>query len=152
MLVGGVEDGILSCPPQAQHQILALGGGSLLAGLTVCFLRWGWQSSSLKRHSTNWRLRPPTTQPCFSSSRLLTWPSRPPSVLSPRPTRNWWMQSLVREDPQWGLWREGHGRQKIPSPATIVGRTATASARSTQVQLAPTKPLATALTPLLQIP
>jgi hypothetical protein len=65
-----------------QHQILALGGGSLLAGLTVCFLRQGQQLRGLKWHSTTWRLRPPTTRLCFSSSRLPTWPSRPPLVLS----------------------------------------------------------------------
>jgi hypothetical protein len=35
-----------------QRQILASGGGSLLAGLTVCFLWRGRQSSSLKWHST----------------------------------------------------------------------------------------------------
>jgi hypothetical protein len=66
-----------------QCQILASGGGSLLAGLTVCFLQRGQQSSGLKRHSTIWCLQPPTTGPCFSSSRLPTWPSWPPSVLSP---------------------------------------------------------------------
>ncbi len=48
-------------------------------------------------------------------------------------------------DPRQGLWREEHGQQKLPYPET-------ASARSTRVQLAPTKPLATALMPLLQIP
>jgi hypothetical protein len=114
-----------------QHEILASGGGSLSAGLTVCFLRQGRRSSGLKQHLTIWRLRPPTTWPCFSSSQLPTWPSRPPSVLSLRPTRNWWMRRLVQGDPRWGLRREGHGRQKLPSPATIVGRMATASARST---------------------
>jgi hypothetical protein len=73
-----------------QCQILALGGGgSLSAGLTVCFLWQGRQSSSLKWHSTIWRSRPPTTRPCFSSSWLPTWPSRPPSVLSLPPTKNW---------------------------------------------------------------
>jgi hypothetical protein len=116
---------------KCQRQILALGGGSLSVGLTVCFLWRGLQSSGLKWHSTIWRLRPPTTWPCFSSSRLPTWPSRPPSVLSPRPTRNWWMRRLVQGNPRRGLQREGHGRRKLPSLATIVGRTATASARST---------------------
>jgi hypothetical protein len=68
---------------KCQHQILALGGGgSLLAGLTVCFLWQGRQSNGLKRHLTTWCLWPPTTRPCFSSSRLPTWPSRPPLVLS----------------------------------------------------------------------
>jgi hypothetical protein len=43
-------------------------------------------------------------------------------------------------------------RQGILSRETTVGRLGTISARSTRVQLAPTKPLATALTPLLQIP
>ncbi len=143
---------IPSRPPQAPASDLGLGGGSLFAGLTVCFLRRGQQSSGLKRHLTIWCSRPPTTRPCFSSSQLPTWPSRPPLVLSPRPKRNWWMQHLVRGDPWQGLWREGHGRQKLPSPATIVGRTTTISARSTRVQLAPTKPLATMLMPLLQIP
>jgi hypothetical protein len=85
------------------------GGGSLSAGLTVCFLRRGRQSSGLKRHSTTWRLRPPTTRPCFSSSWLQTWPSRPPLVLSPQPTRNWRMRCLIRGDPWRGLRREGHG-------------------------------------------
>jgi hypothetical protein len=55
-------------------------------------------------------------------------------------------------DPRRELRQVGRRRQKLPSPATIVGRTATASARSTQVQLAPTKPSATALMPLLRIP
>jgi hypothetical protein len=41
---------------------------------------------------------------------------------------------------------------KTPFPGNYCWTTATASARSTRVQLAPTKPLATALTPLLQIP
>jgi hypothetical protein len=67
-----------------QHQILALGWGSLSAGLTVCFLRRGWRSSGFK-----W------TRPCFSSSQLRTWPSWPPLVLSLQPTRNWWMRRLV---------------------------------------------------------
>jgi hypothetical protein len=53
-----------------QRQILALGGGSLSAGLTVCFLRQGWGSSGLKQHSTIWCSQPPMTWPCFSSSRL----------------------------------------------------------------------------------
>jgi hypothetical protein len=135
-----------------QHQILASGGGSLAVGLTVCFLRRGRRSSGLKQHSTIWRLWPPTTRPCFSSSRLPTWPSWPPLVLSLRPTRNWWMQRLVQGNPLLGLQWEGHGRQKLPSLATIVGHMAIASARITQVQPAPTEPLATVLTPLLGIP
>jgi hypothetical protein len=151
--MGSMEDGILSCPPQAPASDLGLGGGgSLSAGLTVCFLRRGWQSNGLKWHSTIWCSWPSMTQPCFSSSWLPTWPSWPPLVLSPRPTRNWWMRRLVRGDPQRGLRREGHGKKKLPSPATIVGRMATASARSTRVQLAPTKPLATVLMPLLLTP
>jgi hypothetical protein len=151
--MGGVEDGIPSCPPQAPASDLDLGGGgSLSAGLMVCFLRRGRQSSGLKRHSTICCSRQPMTWPCFSSSRLPTWPSWPPLVLSPQPTRNWWMRHLVRGDPRQGLRREGHGQQKIPSLATIVGRRATASARSTRGQPAPTKPLATMLTPLLRIP
>jgi hypothetical protein len=35
-----------------QHQILALGGGSLLVGLTVCFLRQLQKLGSSRRHST----------------------------------------------------------------------------------------------------
>jgi hypothetical protein len=43
-------------------------------------------------------------------------------------------------------------QQGILSQETTVGRMGTISRRSTRVQLAPTKPLATALTPLPQIP
>jgi hypothetical protein len=88
------------------------GEGSILAGLTVCFLWRCRQTSGLKWHLTIWRSWPPTTRPCFSSSRLPTWPSRPPLVLSPQPTRNLWMRRLVQGDPWQGLRREGHGGQK----------------------------------------
>jgi hypothetical protein len=150
--VGSVEDGIPFHPPQAPESDLCLGGGEplgrahgVLPAVGPAIERFEAALNNLVLAATN---NMAVLQQLAAANLALTATVSTLTVTN----KKWWMWRLVRGDPRRGLRREGHGQQKLPSPATIVGCTATASARSTQVQLAPTEPLATMLMPLLQIP
>ncbi len=147
--MGSVEDGIPSCPPQAPASDLGLGRGEPLGGAHGVLPAAGPAIERLEVALNNLALAATNNaavlQQLTAANLALT------ATIGTLNVTNKKLVDVVSrpKGPRRGLWREGHGRQKLPSLATIVRHTATASARSTQVQLAPTKLLATALTPLL---
>jgi hypothetical protein len=132
-----------------QRQILASGGGEPLGGAHGVLPAVGPAIERLEAALDNLALAATNNTAVLQQLMAANLALMATVGTLTRPTRNWWMRHLVQGDPRRGLRQEGHSQQQIPSPATIVGCTATALARSTRVQLAPTKLLATALMPLL---